>query len=292
MLKATRLPLLKLVSPALLGNPLRGTLCQFLINKQKTSQYVIQPLSKRFNTTVATPKAPPKKQAVKKTSTPKKSASAKKTKKSATKKADAPKKTVTKKVFGVPKYEVITPKNLFAKTIAEEVRSQKLHSKTAVEKYISSKFATLSEEQLDQFKAESKKLKSKDKHKKLREQLPPYYSAYIVYAKEQLAQIYKKGDNVIENMKIVASNWKKLSESEKEKYHDISKELYKAYKEKKDELVAKSKGPLQAYPAFVKTRFGPYSQQHPGLTTPEVLISLAKEWKTLDKTEKQAFQSN
>eukprot|EP01023_Acetabularia_acetabulum_P048056 TRINITY_DN506_c0_g1_i8.p2 TRINITY_DN506_c0_g1~~TRINITY_DN506_c0_g1_i8.p2 ORF type:complete len:204 (-),score=34.94 TRINITY_DN506_c0_g1_i8:160-771(-) len=116
-------------------------------------------------------------------------------------------------------------------------------------------------------------------------------SAFNLYVKDQYFN-YQKGDaKAPQIMKQLAAAWKKLAEREKQPFQQQATKL----KTQKEQLMAQKKmdkGPLSAYPQFVKDNFSKVRSQDPQQKASQVMIKLAGMWRDLSKAEKDTKITN
>eukprot|EP01026_Neomeris_dumetosa_P074411 TRINITY_DN77327_c0_g1_i1.p4 TRINITY_DN77327_c0_g1~~TRINITY_DN77327_c0_g1_i1.p4 ORF type:complete len:108 (-),score=10.93 TRINITY_DN77327_c0_g1_i1:198-521(-) len=92
-------------------------------------------------------------------------------------------------------------------------------------------------------------------------------------------------------MKQLAVAWKRLTDMERKPYKNTAIEL-KAQKDEMRKQVKASRGPLSAYPQFVKENYSKVKSSSPGKTSPQVIAQLAVMWKSLPNTERSRLITN
>lgn len=220
-----------------------------------------------------------------------KTTASKSPKKSSASVSAAPKK---KKLVPINKFEPTSMKNYYANTILKDIKAAKFTTQTAVKNFIADSFKALSEEEKLKISADFHKLKQKNKRKQLSGQLPPRYSAYILYVKDQFAKGINNAENsdVVSSMKKISEKWNTLAAEDKKYFEDKASELKKIYLEKKNEVLSQvTKKPPTAYNNFVKKQYPVISKENTQLSWSEISKLIAEKWNALDDTAKQQYKS-
>lgn len=140
----------------------------------------------------------------------------------------------------------------------------------------------LKEVKKEQTKPAKKKVKKLDKP-------PRAVSAYIFFIKDQASA--RKGEGkASELMKVLAQEWKSMTDKQKQPYQDqaaASKAESTAAKEKAKEKALANRAPLSAYNVFCKEIAADLKVSNPSMSPVDVIKEAAARWRTLPEVEKQ-----
>lgn len=231
--------------------------------------------------------------------------SAAKTTKKTTKKASKPKAAATKKKavkkpstppLKLTKFPPVSTQKVFANAIIDQLRAEKHTNNTSLKRSIKEKYAALSESEKAKYLEEAKKLRSTEKKKlkvkERKEKLPPKYSPYILYVKENMKPLIEANPElrVTQGVKQLAEKWRNMSPAEKQDYEQRAAGFLKAYNEKKAQIEsAKVKKPVNAFALFYKELYPQLAEQNPDKHPHEVVKVAAEQWRNMEDSEKAKY---
>ena len=124
-----------------------------------------------------------------------------------------------------------------------------------------------------------------------------YRTPYIIFVQEEIKKMKNINLNIIEKMKIIGKNWKKLSIKEKEKYikeSELDKEKFNTlkesgikykYKKKKNIIIRKIKRFRTAFMFFLRDKKKDIDKKN----SVDSLRKIAKEWKEMNLEKKKIY---
>lgn len=124
-----------------------------------------------------------------------------------------------------------------------------------------------------------------------------YRTPYIIFVQEEIKKMKNINLNIIEKMKIIGKNWKKLSIKEKEKYikeSELDKEKFNTlkesgikykYKKKKNIIIRKIKRFRTAFMFFLHDKKKNIDKKN----SVDSLRKIAKEWKEMNLEKKKIY---
>lgn len=117
-------------------------------------------------------------------------------------------------------------------------------------------------------------------------------SAYLFYYKDNYAA-YKGDDKKAKANEVaveISKAWRGLSDDQKAKYVDLAKKSSDKYKTEMEAWNSKYKKPLTGYNKFVKVNLN-VPKGTPLTESAELMKSVAANWKSLSKAEKEAWKT-